>query len=399
MFNFLLTSSDTTTLEALKRSQAILELSLDGTMLATNDNFLNLLGYREIELVGKPLSDLLKHTGNKAKAVQEEILDTLKAGHTFKGELRLTTRDDKEQWALAEFVPMHDRTGNATKAVGLIQDWSEQHKISEEIEDLRIKAKIADMTSIVSEADLKGDIITINEKFCEVSKYSPAELIGKGHNTTRHQDMPKEVFKEMWSTISAGNIFRGVVKNRAKDGTPYFVDAVVAPVLGANGKPRKYIGVRYDITALEIEKQTIQNVLAAIGKSMAVIEFNMDGTIITANENFLQAMGYTLAEIQGKHHSMFAEPAYKASVEYSQFWEKLNRGEYQADEYKRIGKGGKEVWIQASYNPIPDINGKPCKVIKFATDITATKLQNSDYASQLAAIGKSQAVIEFSRKA
>jgi PAS domain S-box-containing protein len=135
--------------------------------------------------------------------------------------------------------------------------------------------------------------------------------------------------------------------------------------------------------------------VAAIRKSQAVIEFSMDGTVLDANDNFLKALGYRLEEIQGQHHSMFVEPAYKLSSEYREFWAALNRGEYQAAEYKRIGKGGKEVWIQASYNPILDPDGKPFKVVKFATDMTEQKLRNADYIGQIAAISKSQAVVEF----
>src|SRR5208282_5555384 len=135
--------------------------------------------------------------------------------------------------------------------------------------------------------------------------------------------------------------------------------------------------------------------IAAIGKAQAVIEFHMDGTIVTANDNFLKTLGYTLEEIKGKHHSMFVDEAYRQSADYREFWARLNRGEYVADEFKRIGKGGKEVWIQASYNPILDLNGKPFKVVKYATDTTQQKLLNADYSGQIAAIGKSQAVIEF----
>lgn len=111
-------------------------------------------------------------------------------------------------------------------------------------------------------------------------------------------------------------------------------------------------------------------VLAALDRSQAVIEFNLDGTILTANQKFLDAMGYTLAEISGKHHSMFVEPTYRTSPEYRHFWDALRRGEYRAAQFKRIGKAGKEIWIEASYNPILDLNGRPFKVIKFATDIT-----------------------------
>ncbi len=116
--------------------------------------------------------------------------------------------------------------------------------------------------------------------------------------------------------------------------------------------------------------QDLKGQVAAIGKAMGVIEFNLDGTVITANPNFLDVLGYSLDEIKGKHHSMFVDAAYRQSAEYKQFWEKLNRGEYDSGQYKRFGKGGKEVWIQASYNPILDMNGKPFKVVKYATDIT-----------------------------
>ncbi len=115
----------------------------------------------------------------------------------------------------------------------------------------------------------------------------------------------------------------------------------------------------------------LQGQMAAIGKSLAVIEFDLGGTILTANENFLRVVGYRLEEIQGQHHSMFVERDYRASDEYRQFWDKLRRGEFDKRQYKRIGKEGREVWIEASYNPILDAGGKPYKVVKFATDVTA----------------------------
>jgi len=124
------------------------------------------------------------------------------------------------------------------------------------------------------------------------------------------------------------------------------------------------------------ENAQLKSELKALSKSQAVIEFDMDGTILDANENFLTTLGYSLQEIKGQHHRMLVEPEYGNSHEYHQFWERLNRGEFQSAEYKRIGKGGKEVWIQASYNPIQDLNGKPFKVVKYATDTTAQKHAN-----------------------
>src|SRR5271165_2678137 len=171
-------------------------------------------------------------------------------------------------------------------------------------------------------------------------------------------------------------------------------DLVATPLQDKSGRPAG-VAVEWADATFRLHNLELAAQVAAAGKSQAVIEFNMDGSIISANENFLHAMGYSLAEIKGRNHNMFVEPAQRDSAAYREFWAKLNRGEYDAAEYRRIGKGGKEVWILASYNPILDQNGKPFKVVKFATDITATKLRNADLAGQAAAIGKSQAVIEF----
>jgi methyl-accepting chemotaxis protein len=145
-------------------------------------------------------------------------------------------------------------------------------------------------------------------------------------------------------------------------------------------------------------KAAIDSALAqadAISKSQAVIEFKLDGIIVNANLNFLNTLGYSLAEIQGKHHSMFVNPAERESDAYREFWARLNHGEFQAAQYKRFGKGGKDIWIIASYNPILDEAGKPFKIVKFATDVTTQKLKAADSDGQIDAISKSQAVIEF----
>ncbi|CUS31474.1 methyl-accepting chemotaxis protein [Candidatus Nitrospira nitrificans] len=247
-------------------------------------------------------------------------------------------------------------------------------KQQEALEEMNARIDILNTTSIVSEANLKGDIVTANDKFCEVSKYSREELIGRGHNIVRHPDMPKEVFKQMWATIGRGQIFRGVVKNRAKDGTPYYVDAVIKPIMGANGKPRKYLGVRYEITEYEVARHNMQGILDAINKAYATVEFDLQGNIRAANAIFLQTMGYSLDEVNGRHHSMFVEPSHGGTPEYLVLWEKLGRGEYDAGQYKYVAKGGREVWLQASYNPVMDEVGKPFKVIGLATDVTPQRL-------------------------
>lgn len=272
---------------------------------------------------------------------------------------------------------------------------AERESMLEELNELRVRVDIMNLTSIVSESDLKGDIVSINDKYIEISKYSREELIGSPHSLTRHPDMPKETFKELWATIGRGKTFRGIIKNRAKDGTPYYVDAVIAPVMGKNGKPLKYIGVRYDITAAEIERQNAKGILNAIDSTFAFVEYDTRGNVLHANTNFTTILGYRLDEILNKHHRIFVEPASANSNTYSQFWSDLNSGLSKSDVFKMISKDGKEVWAQSVYAPVKDEMGRVTKIIQIATDITAEKMRNADFEGQLAAVGKSQAVIEF----
>ena len=211
--------------------------------------------------------------------------------------------------------------------------------------------------------------------------------------------MPSErdsaAYREFWAALNRGEYQAAEYKRIGKGGKEVWIQATYNPILDANGKPFKVVKFATDITARKIKSMEDAGQIAAISRAQAVIAFEMDGTIVTANENFLKALGYTLAEIQGKHHSMFVEQAERGSAAYREFWAKLNRGENQSAEYKRIGKGGKEVWILASYNPVLDEKGKPFRVVKFATDVTKEKLATADLAGQIASISKSQAVIEF----
>ena len=241
-----------------------------------------------------------------------------------------------------------------------------------------------------------GTIVAANENFLKALGYSLSEIEGKHHSMFMPADMRETAeYRQFWTALGRGEFQAGEFKRIAKGGKEIWIEASYNPVLDSSGKPVKVVKFASDITAKKLRSMADRSKVAAISRAQAVIEFNLDGTVVTANENFLNALGYSLAEIQGKHHSMFVEPSYRDSSAYREFWAKLNRGEYEASEYKRIAKGGKEIWILASYNPILDDNGKPVGVVKFATDVTAQKLKNADLAGQLEAIGKSQAVIEF----
>jgi methyl-accepting chemotaxis protein len=248
----------------------------------------------------------------------------------------------------------------------------------------------------VIEFNPDGTIVTANENFLKTLGYSLGEIQGKHHSMFVEPAMRESAaYREFWAKLNRGEYQAAEYKRIGKGGKEVWIQASYNPILDRNGKVSKVIKFATDITAKKISSMEDAGVIAAIGRAQAVIAFKLDGTIITANENFLKTLGYSLGEIQGKHHSMFVEPAMRDSAAYREFWASLNRGEYQSAEYKRIGKGGKEVWILASYTPILDEKGKPFKVVKFATDVTEQKLRTADLAGQIAAIGKSQAVIEF----
>jgi methyl-accepting chemotaxis protein len=224
----------------------------------------------------------------------------------------------------------------------------------------------------VIEFNPDGTIVTANENFLKTLGYSLGEIQGKHHSMFVEPAMRESAaYREFWAKLNRGEFQAAEYKRIGKGGKEVWIQASYNPMLDRNGKVYKVIKFATDITAKKLGGMEDAGMIAAIGRAQAVIAFNLDGTIITANENFLKTLGYSLGEIQGKHHSMFVEPATRDSAAYREFWASLNRGEYQSAEYKRIGKGGREIWIQASYNPILDLNGKPFKVVKYATDTTA----------------------------
>jgi methyl-accepting chemotaxis protein len=258
------------------------------------------------------------------------------------------------------------------------------------------QAAAINRSQAVIEFKLDGSIVTANENFLKAMGYALSEIQGRHHSLfvdPAYRDSTE--YRAFWASLNRGEFQAAQYKRFAKGGREVWIQASYNPILDAGGKPVGVIKFATDITAQKIQSMEDAGKLAAISRAQAVIEFNIDGTIVTANENFLKAVGYSLGEIQGKHHSMFVAPADRDSAAYRDFWARLNRGTFEAGEYKRIAKGGPEIWILASYNPILNEAGKPFKVVKFATDVTEQKMKAADNDGQIAAIQKSQAVIVF----
>ena len=223
----------------------------------------------------------------------------------------------------------------------------------------------------IVEFEPNGKVIAANENFCRLLGYQPAEIEGKPHSLFVDSDTAKSPdYAEFWTKLGRGEFDAGEYKRVGKDGREVWIRASYNPVVSASGKALKVVEVASDITAAKLQAAENAAKLEAISRAQSVIEYAVDGTILTANENLLKATGYPLEKLQGQHHRMFVDAAYAQSSEYQEFWRKLNRGERIEEEYKRVVKGGREIWIQASYNPIFDLNGRVFKVVNFMTEVT-----------------------------
>jgi len=236
---------------------------------------------------------------------------------------------------------------------------------------MRGKLEALDRSQATIEFKLDGTIVTANKNFLDTLGYSLAEVQGKHHSMfvdAAERDAP--AYGEFWAKLNRGEFQSAEYRRIGKGGKEVWIRASYNPVLDGQGKPVKIVKFATDVTADKLKNADYQGQLAAIGKSNAVIEFDLDGTIRDANANFCAAVGYALDEIRGKHHRLFVDPATVESPAYREFWDSLRRGEFQSNEFRRLAKGGREIWIQATYNPILDMNGRPFKVVKFAVDIT-----------------------------
>ena len=216
-----------------------------------------------------------------------------------------------------------------------------------------------------------GVILDANANFLAAMGYALDEIKGKHHSMfVTPEYRSSRDYTAFWDKLKSGTYDQGQYKRIAKGGREVWLEASYNPVLDGKGRATKVVKIATDITAQKLRAADAEGQIAAIGKSQAVIEFALDGTILTANANFLRALGYELSEVKDRHHSMFVAAEDRESPEYRKLWETLRCGEFTAHQFRRIAKGGREIWIWASYNPIFDADGKPIKIVKFATDVT-----------------------------
>jgi methyl-accepting chemotaxis protein len=246
-------------------------------------------------------------------------------------------------------------------------------KASAERTDAATLAALSKSQAII-EFEPDGTILTANANFLSLLGYDLNEVVGQHHRMFVDAGYAKSAeYRMFWDGLRRGQFDSGEYRRLGKGSREIWIQASYNPVFNTKGELLKVVKIAADVTALKRASADAEGQLAAISKSQAVVEFNMAGEVLTANENFCAVLGYRLEEMVGRHHRMFVAADYAQSTAYHDFWERMRRGEYDAGEYARVGRGGKEVWIQGSYNPIFDLSGKPYKVVKYATDITARK--------------------------
>ena len=239
----------------------------------------------------------------------------------------------------------------------------------------------------VIEFNLEGTIISANQTFLDLMGYSFADIEGKHHKIFCSETYANsQEYAAFWERLNQGEFDTGEYVRFGKDGEAVYIRASYNPIIDENGQPYKVIKIASDVTTLKLENAEAQSKVAAIDLSQGTIEFAMDGTIITANESFLSTLGYSLDEIQGKHHSMFCDDAYAASEDYAKFWETLRSGTHHRGEFNRTGKNGRQLCIRATYNPIFNLKNEPVKVLKIADDISKQRRMEAERDKQQALI-------------
>ncbi|MCP4863725.1 MAG: PAS domain-containing protein [Alteromonas sp.] len=289
-------------------------------------------------------------------------------------------------------TPLLDAQGNPNGAMVEWVDKTEYNLTSN-------KLGAVDRSQGVIEFRPNGEILTANENFLNLMGYDEREIVGKHHRIFVDKDYASSPeYKELWAKLNRGEFQAGEFLRYNSTGEEVWIQASYNPVVTSGGKVTRVVKYATDITEEKRKSAYFSGQIKAINQSQAVIEFDPTGKILEANDNFLNAMGYTLGEIQGKHHSMFVDPSVRSSSEYRLFWEQLADGQFQSGEYHRIGNGGKDVWIQATYSPIIDDNGKVFRVVKYATDITGRKMAVNDICEVMLALSKGSLTSRLERE-
>jgi len=386
---------DMAKLQAIDGMQPVIEFTAEGIITRANQRFLDVLGYAsQEELLGKHHRELCFEeftSGESYGTFWTELLD----GQPHEGEVERRHKNGSPVWLHCTYTPIADVEGRIIKVVKFGIDITAT-KLKGIADDAKLVA--IDRTQAVIEFDVHGNILSANDIFLKVSAYRLRDLQGKHHRILCPAGVAdKKSYAEFWAQLANAVSQSGEYLMLNKNSVHVWMQATYTPVLGLDGKVAKVVCFATDVTPIKERQLEDEGKLAAIYRSQGVIEFDLSGSVLSANDNFLQLMNYKLEEVVGEHHRMFVDNLEVGGGAYRAFWQKLGRGEFHSGEYLRFGKDGKRVWIQATYNPILDLEGNPVKVVKFCTDITESKLQALENQAQMQAVFRSSCVWEMDR--
>lgn len=357
----------TTLYDAMQHSHAVAELAGDGTVLRTSPAYRALLGCDSADVHGRKRCEVLASHGFQQP--DGDPCDALARAGTASGQAYRAAIDGRELWLESTFIALPADAGGSPRVIELVRDITAGR--SREL-DLAAQYQALDRSMAVIEFALDGTILRANANFLATMGYAAEEVVGRHHAIfVDRQHAAGTEYRAFWEALNAGEFRSGLFRRRARDGRDVWIEASYNPILDSAGRPRKVVKFATDVTAQRNRTADHEGQITALHKVQAVIEFELDGTICAANANFLRAAGYDGAEIVGRHHSMFVDPAERASEAYRSFWSRLATGEADTGRYRRIRRDGSDLWLQASYNPILDAAGRPYRVVKYCTDITA----------------------------
>ena len=359
-------SVDTEILKALDRVQAVIQFTPDGEILDANENFLKVMGYRLADIKGRHHS-IFCDPQYVNSFEYKKLWSTVKAGEFVAQEFKRKDFMGNDVWINASYNPVFDEAGKVYKVIKFATNITEQKKMNNEFLG---QLTAIDKAMAVIEFNLDGTIAKANDNFLKTMGYDLSDIQGKHHAMFCDKDYANSAeYKNFWEKLRKGEFESGEYRRFGKGGKEVWISASYAPILDLSGKPYKVIKYASDVSQQKLKDQE----LSAISRTQAVINFNLDGTIMDANENFLKTTGYKIEEIKGRHHSMFCDSDYVNSREYRDFWFQLNNGKFKTGQFPRFTKEGKSIWLNASYNPVTDLSGKVFKIVKYATDITEEK--------------------------
>jgi methyl-accepting chemotaxis protein len=343
---------------------AMVEFDLNGYILGANNNFLNLLGYDLNEIKGKSHQILCNEDTNFSHT---DFWKELKSGISKEGDFVRVKKNGQFIWLKAIYSPVLEN-GKIIKIIKVAQDISGD---KEKFLDNQNKFDALSKNQMMIEFDLNANIINCNQKYLDFLGYSRDMVINKPHKNFVDKETADSLeYGLFWDKLKKGLEVSGDFKRQNSLLKDVWLRSYYYPLKNSHGEIYKIIAFAYDITQEKMNSCEINSKMNALDLAQAVIEFDLDGNVLYANRNFLQVTGYTLREIENKHHSIFCFPDFLKSKDYRDFWLQLNEGKIISGKFQRMGKYDREIWIQATYNPVYDINGKIIKIIKYAYDVT-----------------------------